>query len=65
VHIPRTHDLPPELWVEIVSYLPKGSVWKMIGINRLLFELGMTELYEEVRLLGCDKAGYKTFEQVG
>lgn len=61
----EVQDLPPELWMEIVSYIPKGSVWRVIGINRLLFELGMTELYEEVRLLDCDKTGYKVFEQIG
>lgn len=58
-------DLPPELWMDILSYLPRGFVRKMIGINRFLFELGMRELYEEVRLLDYDNFGLKTFEQIG
>lgn len=61
----RAHDFPPELLIEIVSYLPRRELWRMIGINRMLFELGMNELYEEVRLMDCGRAGYKTFEQIG
>ncbi|KAF7768315.1 hypothetical protein Agabi119p4_7558 [Agaricus bisporus var. burnettii] len=61
----RAHDFPPELLIEIVSYLSRRELWRMIGINRMLFELGMNELYEEVRLMDCGRAGYKTFEQIG
>jgi hypothetical protein len=61
LHVP---DLPTELWMEILSHLPRGFAWKMVGINKLLFELGMNELYEEVRLLDYDGAGLKTFQQI-
>ncbi|KAJ3572755.1 hypothetical protein NP233_g2862 [Leucocoprinus birnbaumii] len=61
--IART-DLPPELWKQILSYLPRGTVGKMIGINRMLFELGMNELYGEVLLMDYRGAGLKTFQQI-
>jgi hypothetical protein len=65
IHKLQVPDLPAELWMEILSHLPRGFVWKMIGINRLLFELGMNELYEEVRLIDFEGAGLKTFQQTG
>ncbi|KAF9448704.1 hypothetical protein P691DRAFT_668885 [Macrolepiota fuliginosa MF-IS2] len=43
-------DLPVELWLEILSHLPQGTLPKMIGINRYLFEAGMDELYKEINL---------------
>ena len=58
-------DLPLELWMEILSYLPRGFVWKMVGINRLLFELGMNEIYEEVYLMTHEVVGLRTLEQIG
>ncbi|KAF9443502.1 hypothetical protein P691DRAFT_408144 [Macrolepiota fuliginosa MF-IS2] len=56
-------DLPPELWTEILSYLPPGSVRKMIGITRFLFEQGMDEIYEEVEMVGYVNVGLKVMEQ--
>ncbi len=41
VHKLNVPDLPIELWLEVLSYLPRGFVWKMVGMNRALFELGM------------------------
>lgn len=64
VHRLNVPDLPIEVWLEVLSYLPRGFVWKMIGVNRALFELGMDELYEEVRLMDYNGAGLKTFEQM-
>lgn len=41
-------DLPPELWLEILSYLPPDTLsTKLIGVSRYLFEAGMNEVYEE------------------
>lgn len=57
-------DLPIELWIEVLSYLPPGSVRKVIGLNRYLFERGMDEIYEEVQMVANDGAGLKTFEQL-
>lgn len=64
VHKLNVPDLPIEVWLEVLSYLPRGFVWKMIGVNRALFEMGMDELYEEVRLMDYNGAGLKTFEQM-
>ena len=58
-------DLPLEIWLEILSYLPRGFVWRMIGINRLLFELGMNEIYKEVYLMKHEGVGLQTLEQIG
>lgn len=38
-------DLPTELWVEILSYLPQGHVRKLLGINRFLTEVALDEIY--------------------
>ncbi|KAJ3562050.1 hypothetical protein NP233_g9816 [Leucocoprinus birnbaumii] len=64
IHNLNVPDLPPEIWAEILSYLPRGSVRKMIGINRMLFELGMDELYKEICLTDYEDAGLKTFQQI-
>ena len=57
-------DLPPELWSEIVSYLPKGDLRKMLGVNRFLFELALNDIYEEVRFTSDDKNMERIFEQL-
>ncbi|RXW21430.1 hypothetical protein EST38_g4435 [Candolleomyces aberdarensis] len=59
-----TPDLPPELWLEILSYLPRTYIYKMMGLNRLLFELAMQDKYEEIRLISDDKNMLNTFEQL-
>ncbi|KAH9475292.1 hypothetical protein JR316_0012403 [Psilocybe cubensis] len=59
-----TSDLPTELWLEILSYLPRSTLRKMIGVNRTLFELALNDLYEEVRLISDDKETVKTFKQL-
>jgi len=58
-------DLPLEIWIEILSYLPRGFVRRMIGINRLLFELGMNEIYKEVYLMEHKSVGLETLGQIG
>ncbi|KIM44158.1 hypothetical protein M413DRAFT_68076 [Hebeloma cylindrosporum] len=57
-------DLPLELWIEILSYLPRTALHRMIGVNRLLFELALNDLYEEVRFISNDKEMLKTFKQL-
>ncbi|KAF8966761.1 hypothetical protein BDZ97DRAFT_1806324 [Flammula alnicola] len=57
-------DLPVELWLEILSYLPRTALHKMIGVNRILFELALNDLYEEVRFISDDRDTLKTFEQL-
>lgn len=59
-----TPDLPVELWLEILTYLPRSTLHKLIGVNRTLFELALNDLYEEVRLISDDKDMEKTFNQL-
>ena len=59
-----TSDLPVELWLEILTYLPRSTLHKLIGVNRTLFELALNDLYEEVRLISDDKDMDKTFKQL-
>lgn len=57
-------DFPPELWSEIVAYLPRSDLRKMIGVNRFLFELALNYIYEEVRFTSDDKQMSKVLEQL-
>lgn len=57
-------DFPPELWSEIVTYLPRSDLRKMIGVNRFLFELALNYIYEEVRFTSDDKQMSKVLEQL-
>lgn len=57
-------DLPVELWLKILTYLPRSALPKMIGVNRTLFELALNDMYEEIRLISDDKDMAKTFEQL-
>ncbi|KAH6918569.1 hypothetical protein BKA70DRAFT_1457395 [Coprinopsis sp. MPI-PUGE-AT-0042] len=57
-------DLPAELWLEILSYLPSSSFVKLIGVNKTFFELAFDDEYKEVRLLSRDLPTLRTFEQL-
>ena len=59
-----TPDLPLELWLEILSYLPRSALHRMIGINRTLFELALDEKYEEIRFLADNTEMAKNFRQL-
>ncbi|PPQ63652.1 hypothetical protein CVT24_004426 [Panaeolus cyanescens] len=59
-----TPDLPVELWLEILSYLPRSALRKMMGVNRLLFEMAFNEIYEEIRLIADDEEMLKTCKQL-
>jgi hypothetical protein len=59
-----TPDLPLELWLEILSYLPRSALHMMIGVNRTLFELALDEKYEEIRFLADDTEMTKMFWQL-
>lgn len=64
VHRSDVPDLPIELWIEVLSYLPPDCIRKVIGVNRYLFERGMDNIYEGVQVATNDGAGLKTFEQL-
>jgi len=57
-------DLPVELWLHILSNVPRSHLHNLLGVNRLLFELAMNDLYEEVRLISEDKETKKVLEQL-
>ncbi|PPQ77843.1 hypothetical protein CVT25_015337 [Psilocybe cyanescens] len=44
-----------ELWLEILSYLPRAVRRWMIGVSRALFELALDDIYEEVRVCAGDE----------
>ena len=48
--IATTIDLPPELWLEILSYLPDIYFRKMMGVSRILYALALREIYRELDL---------------
>jgi hypothetical protein len=61
---PKLEVLPIELWLEILSYLPRKSRRKAIGINRFFFELISDELYEELRIVADDSETLHRFSQL-
>ena len=56
-----TLDLPVELWMEILPYLPRTTLHNLIGVNRFLVELALDDIYEEVRFIEDDKQMEKIF----
>lgn len=56
-----TPDLPVELWMEILPYLPRTTLHNLIGVNRFLVELALDDIYEEVRFIEDDKQMEKIF----
>ncbi|KAF9523302.1 hypothetical protein CPB83DRAFT_693934 [Crepidotus variabilis] len=59
-----TPDLPVEIWLEILAYLPRSALHKMLSINRLLFELALNDIYEEIRLVDDDEEMVKVLKQL-
>ena len=47
---PTTVDLPPELWLEVLSYLPAIYLRKMMGVSRTLYALALPEIFRELDL---------------
>lgn len=42
-------DLPVEIWLYIISFLPRGKVRrKLIGLNRVFYEAVMDDILAEV-----------------
>ncbi|PPQ65057.1 hypothetical protein CVT26_015753 [Gymnopilus dilepis] len=50
----HSKDLPVELWREITSYLPRSTLYRLMGINRTLFNLAMDDFYREIRFISDD-----------
>lgn len=47
---PLSIDLPAEIWLHIISFLPRGKVRKLIGLNRVFYDAAMDEIFREVHL---------------
>ena len=45
-----TADLPPELWLEILSYLPRHCLWNMSGVNHTFYALVLPETFRQLNL---------------
>ncbi|TFK70984.1 hypothetical protein BDN72DRAFT_895964 [Pluteus cervinus] len=60
----RMPDLPIELWLDILSYLPPGSTRKLLGVNRTFFELAMNEIYQRISFTEDNDEIQKTFDQL-
>jgi len=45
-----TVDLPPELWLEILSYLPHIYLRRMMGVSRTLYALALPDMFRELNL---------------
>lgn len=37
-----------EIWLCIISFLPRGKVRKLIGLNRAFYEVAMDDIFREV-----------------
>ena len=59
-----TPDLPLELWLQILTYLPRNALHSMIGVNRKLLGLALDERYEEVRFIADNAEMAKIFQQL-
>ncbi|KAF9563206.1 hypothetical protein CPC08DRAFT_706135 [Agrocybe pediades] len=43
-------DIPPEIWLHILQFLPKEELYRLISVNRLFLEVGMNSKWESVEL---------------
>lgn len=57
-------DLPVEVWLQILSFVPTAHYPKLVGINRTLFTLVMDVIYQEVRFMDDSEQMLKTFHQL-
>jgi hypothetical protein len=46
--------LPSELWMIIAELIGPVELHKLLGVNRVFFELAMDNRYREVNLIGSD-----------
>ncbi|KAF9467599.1 hypothetical protein BDZ94DRAFT_1248505 [Collybia nuda] len=57
-------DLPVELWLYILSLLPRAQLPKLLGVNRVCSARAMDEIYREVLFTDDGGAMLKTFRQL-
>ncbi|KAH9475280.1 hypothetical protein JR316_0012391 [Psilocybe cubensis] len=56
--------LPFELWLEILSYIPRKHHRKLIGINRALYEYALDVIYQKIELSHDDESTLFTFTRL-
>ena len=56
--------LPPEIWFEILRYIPRSAQRNLVGVNRVLFEHVLDYLYEEIRFIDDDRWTSSLFERI-
>ena len=49
-----TVNLSPELWLIILSYLPRVYLWKMLRVSRTLYALAHPEIFRTLDLRYAD-----------
>ena len=50
-------ELPVEIWLHIVGSIPADDRPKLVGVNRILFELSMDELYGQLNFVNSNPWG--------
>ncbi|EAU86666.2 hypothetical protein CC1G_07324 [Coprinopsis cinerea okayama7 len=50
----KVPDLPVELWLQIAEFLKPEDKVRLLGVNRLFFELAMDQLYRNLSLVSSD-----------
>lgn len=59
-----TADLPAELWLIILSLLPPHYLRKMMSISRILFEIALDDMYNELQIVSDDQQMVHTLDQL-
>jgi len=47
-------ELPVEIWLHIVGFIPADDRRKLVGVNRVFFELIMDELYGQLNFVNSN-----------
>ena len=47
-------ELPVEIWLHIVGFSPVDDRRKLVGVNRVFFELIMDELYGQLNFINSN-----------
>ena len=47
--------IPNEIWIHILSFLPKSFRRELISVNSALFDIAMNERYREVDITKIEK----------
>jgi hypothetical protein len=59
-----TEDFPADIWLYISQFLPDDLLQKMIGVNRLLFDIGMDRRYKSISFTSFKASEAKMLERL-